>query len=249
MNEAENGTIKSHRFVFIGGLHRSGTSLMHEIIKSHPEVSGFENIGVSMDEGQFLQSVYLPAKAYGGPGEFAFDPGSHMDELHPLATEENAKRIFVDWSKYFDLEKKVLVEKSPPNLIRTRFLQKLFPESRFIIMQRHPIAVAYATHKWKKHISIARLIDHALTANEIFEKDRKYLRKVCHIKYEDLVKNPKETMESIWDFLDLARAVTYRIFLKISIRNILKGGVRIVEKKGSGPHFRILKSSLGEWRG
>ena len=35
----------------------------------------------------------------------------------------------------------VLVEKSPPNLVRTRFLQALFPDARQIVVTRHPIAV------------------------------------------------------------------------------------------------------------
>lgn len=144
-------------FIFIAGLHRSGTSLLHDIMKTHPSVSGFSETGVPKDEGQHLQSVYQTAMAFGGPGKFVFDPRAYMNESHPLATHENAKVIFEQWRQYFDLSYRYLIEKSPPNIIRTRFLQKLFPRSKFIVILRHPLAVSYATKKWSR-TSIASLL-------------------------------------------------------------------------------------------
>ena len=44
--------------VFVGGLHRSGTSLVHRCLALHPAVSGFSGTGVPEDEGQHLQTVY-----------------------------------------------------------------------------------------------------------------------------------------------------------------------------------------------
>src|SRR4051794_25412717 len=132
-----------HRLIFVAGLHRSGTSLLHRLLRSHPSVSGFSNSGVPEDEGQHLQTVFPPAKELGGPGQFGFNQESFMDENHPSATPENAQHLFAQWSQYWDLSKPYLVEKSPPNLVRTRFLQRLFPDCRFLVILRHPIAVAY----------------------------------------------------------------------------------------------------------
>jgi hypothetical protein len=95
--------MKNNQFIFLGGLHRSGTSLLHEIIREHPKISGFSGTGVPEDEGQHLQTIYKPAKAFGGPGRFAFSKRAHMNEFHPLATEENAKAVFQQWSTYFDI--------------------------------------------------------------------------------------------------------------------------------------------------
>ena len=102
-------------FIFLAGHHRSGTSLLHEIIKEHPLISGFSNTGVPEDEGMFLQNVYEPAKTYGGPGKYIFDKNSHMDENHPLATVENANSILQQWEKYYDKNCPYYVEKSPPS--------------------------------------------------------------------------------------------------------------------------------------
>jgi len=84
--------IMEHHFIFVAGLHRSGTSVLHQILRSHPSVSGFFNTGVPEDEGQHLQTVFRPAMAFGGPGRFGFDPNSYMNEHHRLATAKNANR-------------------------------------------------------------------------------------------------------------------------------------------------------------
>src|SRR5262245_48742926 len=106
-----------HKFLFISGLHRSGTTLLAQCLREHPEISGFRDTGVSEDEGQFLQTVYAPGVEHGGPGKLAFDPATHLTEDSPLITEENRRKLFTDWARYWDLERPVLLEKSPPNLM------------------------------------------------------------------------------------------------------------------------------------
>jgi hypothetical protein len=32
-----------HRFVFLAGLHRSGTTLLARLLAAHPEISGFSD--------------------------------------------------------------------------------------------------------------------------------------------------------------------------------------------------------------
>ncbi len=64
----------SHQMVFIGGLHRSGTSLVHEILRGSPEATGFTGTGFPQDEGQFLQTVYPRASEFGGPGSASTEP-------------------------------------------------------------------------------------------------------------------------------------------------------------------------------
>jgi hypothetical protein len=189
-------------FIFLAGHHRSGTSLLHEIIREHPLISGFSNTGVPEDEGQHLQNIFEPAKAFGGPGKYIFNPNSHMTEDHSLATELSSAKIMEQWEKYYDASCEHYIEKSPPNLIRTRFFQKLFPNSKFIVILRHPLAVSFATQKWSK-TSIKSLISHTFLGYEIFMNDMDYLSNVYVLRYEDFVANPQDEINKVYDFIKL----------------------------------------------
>ena len=207
-------------FIFIAGHHRSGTSLLCAIIRDHPLVSGLSNTGVPEDEGQHLQTVFKPAQAYGGPGKYIFDKDSHMDENHVLANSQSAATIFHDWSHFYDPECHYYVEKSPPNLVKTRFLQKLFPNSKFLVIYRHPIAVAYATQKmlakWrhatKRSVpSIRSLVEHSLRGYETFMQDAPHLRNLFVIRYEDFITTPQTTANRICAFLALDEIQVRRV--------------------------------------
>ncbi|MCW8091286.1 sulfotransferase family protein [Alteromonas sp. ASW11-130] len=189
-------------FLFLAGHHRSGTSLMHEIIRGHPKVSGFSNTGVPEDEGQHLQDVYAPALAFGGAGKYIFDQNSYMNEHHVLATAHNAKTLYQQWEKFYNSDCHYYIEKSPPNLIRTRFLQTLFPNSKFVIILRHPLAVAYATQKWSK-TSIKSLVEHTLRGYEIFFNDLNHLNEVYVLRYEEFIEQPQVELDKIFKFLEL----------------------------------------------
>jgi hypothetical protein len=193
---------EGHTVVFVGGLHRSGTTLLARCLTEHPLVSGFSGTGVPADEGQHLQTVYPPAKVYGGPGKFAFHPEAHLTESSELVTAENAERLRAEWSVYWDLAKPVLVEKSPPNLIRGRFLQAMFPGSRLVMMMRHPIAVACATRKWS-WTSYTDLVEHWLVCHETLIGDAPHLRDPVILRYEDLVADPDRVLEAAFRAADL----------------------------------------------
>src|SRR5215472_9779809 len=148
--------VRSHHFVFCCGLHRSGTTLLFRMLREHPKVSGFANNKDANewlaleDEGQFLQSVYPPGIVYGGPGRFAFYSEAHLTEESGLLTPENKAKLAGEWFPYWDLSREYLLEKSPPNLVMSRFLQSAFPNSWFVVIERHPVAVALATEKWSQ---------------------------------------------------------------------------------------------------
>lgn len=198
--------IDSARLVFVAGLHRSGTTPLTRLLAAHPHVSGFEDTGVKEDEGQHLQQVYPAARDYGGAGRFALDPRSHLTEQSPLATRVNASRLLEDWAPYWDLGRELLVEKSPPNLVMTRFLQELFPQARFLVVVRHPVVVSLSTQKWAGPMAgLGSLLEHWFSAHDTFLDDASRLRHVHVVRYEQLVTVPDVVMAGVADFLGLTR--------------------------------------------
>jgi len=193
-----------HKFIFLCGLHRSGTTPLFRILSKHPQISGFANTGVPEDEGQHLQNVYPAARAFGGPGYFGFAPAAHLTEHSDLCTPQNAGTLFQQWSEHWDLRAPYLLEKSPPNLIRTRFLQACFPKSYFIVIMRHPIAVSLATLKFSR-ARLGSLMEHWAVCHGIFESDRAHLKKQLIIRYEDLIAAPHLILDRIRMFLGAAR--------------------------------------------
>jgi hypothetical protein len=194
-------TRMEHRFVFLAGLHRSGTTLLARLLAAHPEVSGFSGTGVDADEGQLLQTVYPAAKVWGGPGRFGFAPDAHFTEAQ--ATEGMAERLFEEWSPHWDLARPVLLEKSPPNLLKTRFLQALFPNSSFVAIVRHPIPVSIPTARWRGTRRYDLMFKHWLRCHEIFAADREHLERVHVLTYEELVRDPESVLRGTFEFLEL----------------------------------------------
>jgi len=168
------------------------------------DIPGFSNTGAPEDEGQHLQNAYRTARQHGGPGRFGFDPAAHLTESSPLATRGAAERLFREWRPHWDLDKPWLLEKSPPNLVRTRFLQALFPGARFVVLMRHPAAVALATVKMAAGTPVPRLIEHWLACHERFEADRPHLEYALVVRYESFIAEPDALLLQVYDFLGVA---------------------------------------------
>jgi hypothetical protein len=191
------------RLVFVGGLHRSGTTALARALALHPEVSGLAGTGVEEDEGQHLQTVYPAAEALGGPGRFARHRDAHLTEDSPLATTRQAQRLLEQWSPHWDTGRPLLLEKSPPNLVRTRFLQQLFPGARFVVIVRHPVVVTLSTRKWAPRTGLTRLTEHWFLAHATLTADAPRVKSLLVLKYEHLVSRPEETLHHVAQFLEL----------------------------------------------
>src|SRR5215467_3340833 len=202
MTSIQEGNDIGRRYVFICGLHRSGTSLLSRNIARLQNCTGFKDTGVIENEGQFLQYVYPPSMVYGGAGKFGFDPRAHLTETSRLLTSENALKLRQSWERYWDGSKTVRVEKTPGNLLKTRFLQAVFPNSYFIVIKRHPVPVSMANQRWKVSLaSLHSLFEHWLHCHALFEEDRKHLRHVYELSYEDYVGNPDKHHQEIAAFV------------------------------------------------
>jgi LPS sulfotransferase NodH len=192
------------KMVFIGGLHRSGTTHLAQLLGQHPDASVMAGTGVVMDEGQYLQDVYPQDWQAGGPGCFAYDAIAHQTERDCAGQTSTLRdRLMQRWEPYWDMSRPVLIEKTPGNLLNARFLQSLFgEEAYFVFVIRHPLAVSLATRKWS-HTSLFALMDHWLTAHDTMRQDLPHLRRVICVSYEQLVADPTGTLAEIHTFLGM----------------------------------------------
>ncbi len=191
-----------HRYLFVGGLHRSGTSLVARMAAGLPGAAGIEGAPVPENEGAYLQGGIPHDALSGRPMHFATDPAQHLTETHPLNRLETRERIEADWAPWFAPDAAWRVEKSPVNLTRMRLLQQLFPLSAFVVVLRHPAAVAAAVAKWVA-APAPRLVDHWLDAHERVAGDLPRLHALLVLRYEDVVQAPSATADALAALMDL----------------------------------------------
>ena len=198
------------KFVLVCGLHRSGTSILFQSLKDHPQISGFENTGTVEDEGQHLQSAMPSDNGFLGTGRFAFCKDFHWTEDSPMISMRVRDKLLTEWGPLWDLNKEVLLEKSPPNIIHTRFLQALFPNSYFITIKRDPIATVLATRSFigKKRLryNMFHMVKHWCVAHDIYDNDKKLLKNMYELRYEDFVQEPDRYFKEICEFIGVQPA-------------------------------------------
>lgn len=136
--------LREHEFVFVAGVHRSGTTLMAQLLAEHPRVGGLGTDGAprppsDFDEGMFVQSVIplfgisaeglqsarLPGgeRAQLGLGRWAHSPTAHITERRAdLLTPAQQAKLLGEWAFFWNTSLPVLLEKSPPNIMWARYL-------------------------------------------------------------------------------------------------------------------------------
>mmetsp|Transcript_26471 Transcript_26471/g.44195 ORF Transcript_26471/g.44195 Transcript_26471/m.44195 type:complete len:1365 (-) Transcript_26471:805-4899(-) len=162
-------------------------------------------------QGQLRQKVYPPDGFHGGPGCWAFDPSSHVTEDSWLASDKNAAQILQHWSSHRDTSSSTTweVEYSPSNMLKTRFLDKLFPNSHHIMVIRHPLAYAYAIENELKATTccLVDLVRHWLHAHFLWRQDCQNLGSFQVVFYEELIRDPHKVTAAILDRLNLSRDI------------------------------------------
>lgn len=132
------------KFLFVTGMHRSGTTFLARYLCEHSDASGFRDIPGVMDEGQFVQSVFPTDTDFGGMGFFGYHPRSRMTEAVGRRAADIGVSLLKDWLVYLDRDAKAFIEKTPSNFRRSRLLASVFPQASFLHIVRHPVATALA---------------------------------------------------------------------------------------------------------
>ena len=189
----------NHRWVFLVGCYNSGTTLLAEMLGEHPEISALP------DEGQFLSDELVCDYDVGVPRMWV----EREDLFHLTEQDEgpNPERIKREWAIRLDTSKRLLLEKSPPNSARVRWLQANFEDPHFICIVREPCSVAagirrkaepgHLVNGWPLEMAANQWV----RSNELLLEDAASLRKVMWLRYEDLTADTDGQLARIAAFL------------------------------------------------
>lgn len=189
--------LKRNAPIFITGLPRSGTTLVEQIIASHPAIMGGGELGI------------LPKILYG-------ECGVTLGEMAPFHLYEQS---FYDriGTQYCDFivdafgKDKQLSDKSIMTFLYLGIVRKALPHAKVIIVRRDPrdnlLSIyknifAQGTHKYSYDL---KMLAHHYTA---FERMIDFWRKnlgawFYEIYYEDLVNEPEQQTRALIDFCNL----------------------------------------------
>lgn len=186
---------------FILGVNNSGTTLVHDLLARHPEIRTLPEEPVGTTEGQWFTNALPRPRDYGVSRLF-----TERLDVFRWTEEEPASpaiRALHDWGfLYARRSGRVLLEKSPPNTVRSRWLQAHFRRPRFILVYRHPCAVAEGIRRREGH-TLRAAARHWARANRALLDDRPRLERSTEVRYEDLCSDPAGTLRSLAEFLSL----------------------------------------------
>lgn len=194
---------KNKKWVFLVGCYNSGTTLLAELLSQHPSIAALPT------EGHFITDQFLTDFELGLPRMWV-----NREDIFCLTEEDEGPdplRIKKEWAMRLDHSKPVLLEKSPPNSARTRWLQKHFDEAYFIGIVRNGYAVAEGiTRKAEpRHLIDGWPIEMSAfqwkRSNDVLKNDSKYLKRFLWIKYEDLTADTFTTLDSITEFVGISK--------------------------------------------
>lgn len=196
-----------HRITFVGGLHRSGTALVARIIDASHETSALSGAGVIAGENRHIQDIYRANS--GNAAEWSFDPRTHLTEEDAQRSPDPAARLWQSWAPHWDLDRAVLVATSSSHLTKMRYLQEIFPRSRFVVVTRHPVVQALAVRKEAARTrgrftyGFPRLIEHWVHAHDVLAEDALHIENLLVLRYEHLVRSPARQLDRVARFLDI----------------------------------------------
>lgn len=197
-----------------------------------PPTRPMDAVAWDLSTPQEDELVYLPE---GGASPFhesmlfprtaPLDHAAFMRQSTDAGTRDITLRFF---RKLTFIHGRRLVVKSPGHLFRLPMLRTLFPRSRVVFIVRDPHEVVPSMEHMKamfrRHMSLQgpHVVDHAATARflafyvSLMTERRRELPSADHalVRYEDLVRRPVATVQSVYERLGLkydsafARALT-----------------------------------------
>ncbi len=200
--------LENKQWIFISGCYNSGTTLLDQILATHPQISGLP------DEGVMLTDQLVRPEDFGWRRLW-----SECEEKMKSSArnqQKNAFRIKKQWSHFYDSEKQFLLEKSISNMTRLEFFNKEFKPAWFIHIVRNGYAVAEGIHRKAEVMQGNPFYEEGkypfslcarqwVSSLQVFEECKKDLQNVIEITYEELAENPSDVVNGILEKIGLEK--------------------------------------------
>lgn len=188
--------------VFIGGMPRSGTTLLRVMLDSHPDVRCGGETRV-IPRLLNLRNSWLKAPF---ESQRLLEAGITADVLDRAVGE-----FMLEIIARHGRPAKRLCNKDPFTLKSAVYIKSLFPNAQFLYLVRDGRAVAHSIVSRKVTISGFDITDYRqclkkwnAATSSMYEQCKSLGPKVCHpVYYEQLVLHPEHTLRGILDFLRL----------------------------------------------
>jgi Flp pilus assembly protein TadD len=208
--------------VFLIGFPRSGTTLLEQILSSHPDVATMdEREAISKAALYFVKTfgethrpdMMAQAAKTGKAAWYLANPcyPAALSDLRPADIEE-MRRIFFEVHGIGENgpEKKIFIDKLPLNILYVGIIKCIFPDARFILALRHPCdsVLSCFMQQFKLNPYMARFLDLQEAARfydeafSLWEHYAKVFELDVHvIRYEDVVADFRPAIEPLLAFL------------------------------------------------
>lgn len=195
-------------WIFITGCYNSGTTLLDQILATHPKISGLP------DEGVMLTDQLVRPEDFGWRRMWV--ECEREMEFSPRNQSKNPNHIKKQWSHFYELNKEFLQEKSISNITRLNFFNEHFRPAWFIHIVRNGYAVAEGIHRKaevmegniyfaKGKYPISLCANQWVRSLQLFEENKGRLQNVIEVKYEDLAENPSVVVNDILEKIGLEK--------------------------------------------
>jgi tetratricopeptide (TPR) repeat protein len=207
--------------VFLVGFPRSGTTLLDTILRSHGNIAVVEEIPAT----NLVREAFkrLPGNYPDGLAELE---QTHLEELRHIYLAELDKHLEPE------CQSAVVIDKLPLNIVDAGLIHRIFPQARFLFVQRHPCDCVLSCFMQNFQINEAManfldLEDAARLYDRVMALWQKYLAvlplEVHTVRYESLIEDFEETLTPLLGFLGVewdssVRNYTATAFRRDSIR-------------------------------
>lgn len=193
--------------IIVGGIPRSGTTLVQNILDSHPQIIGGPEFSYLSNIIQLYRKLLLSIES----GQTAFYMTKNLVDkqisglIKSLLLELNSEN-----------ESKYISEKTPWNILIFEDLIKLLPNAKFIYAKRHPYDVIKSLFQVKERAESKNKIAPDFTTdiqkacfyieavyNLMKSLDEKYPGKIYKIKYEELLQDPASVTKELCTYLNI----------------------------------------------